>query len=356
MAEETNEPGGSDSGRPQGAVVAKPPLQGIPGLGRGDARRRGVAPLAVLGNYGTLIALVVLVIVFSIAAPSSFATVDNLRNVLTDMSLGAIIAGGLTFPLVAGDFDLSIGYVASLGGIVVVGLMERSGLSIPVAMLVVLAGGVVIGVVNGLVVTKLGVNAFIATLGMGTIVLGLNYAYSSGTPIQLTNGAAFVNLTLGRVAGIPLLVLYMLVVLGLLWVVLNRTVQGQHIKAVGANVEAARRAGVPIDRTRVAAFTIAGLCAALTGILLSSNLGSGQVTSGDVYLLSSFAAAFLGSAVLRDGQFHIVGTAIGGLTVAVGNNGLAIVSAPVFTQYLFTGGLLIVAVALSSFSRRASRS
>lgn len=310
--------------------------------------------IRAMGRYGTLVALALLLAAFTIAAPSQFSTVDNLRNVLTDMSIGAIVAAGLTFPLVAGDFDLSIGYLASFCGILVVGLMERSGLSIPLAILVVLVVGVAVGVMNGVVVTKLRVNAFIATLGIGTLLVGFNYAYSGGIPIQLSDGGPFVRLTLGDVAGVPNLVILMVVALALLWTALNLTVRGQHIKATGANPEAARRSGVPVDATRIAAFAIAGVCAALTGVLLASNLGSGEVAAGDAYLLSSFAACFLGSAVLHDGRFHLVGTAVGVFTVAVGNNGLAILGAPVFWQYVFSGGLLIVAVTLSSFSRRLS--
>jgi ribose transport system permease protein len=148
------------------------------------------------------------------------------------------------------------------------------------------------------------------------------------------------------------LVLIMAAVLTILWVILNRTVQGQHIKAIGVSAESARRAGIAVDRSRIVAFACASTCAAIGGALMASNLGSGQVTAGDGFMLSSFSAAFLGSAALKEGQFHILGTLIGVLTVAVGNNGLAMIGAPIFTQYLFAGSLLVVAVALSSIGRR----
>jgi ribose transport system permease protein len=308
--------------------------------------------IRILGNYGTIIALAIMIIVFSIAEPTTFLTFSNFRNVFTDMSLGAIVAAGVTLPLVAGDFDLSVGYVASFAGIVVVGLLSNNGWPIPLAVLTAMCTGLVIGILNGLVVSKLGVNAFIATLGTGTLVVGLNYAYSGGMPIALTRSKSFTDLSLGQTAGIPNLILIMVVVLVLLWVILNRTVQGQHIKAVGKSPETARRAGIAVDRTRVIAFAVAGTCAALTGVLLASNLGSGQVTAGDGYMLNAFAAAYLGSAALHQGEFHIVGTLIGVLTVAIGNNGLAILGAPIFTQYMFSGGLLVIAVALGSVSRR----
>lgn len=321
-------------------------------------RRRGQAvglATRFLSTYGTILALVVMVVVFTVLQPDTFSTFANGRNILNDMAIGAIVAGGLTLPLVGGDFDLSIGYVASFAGLLVIGLLSTSGWPIVLAVPAVMALGAAIGLINGVIVSKVGVNAFIATLGTGTIVVGLNYAYSGGVPLQLAHAEAFTDLALGSIAGIPHLVIAMAVVLGVLWLILNRTVQGQHIKAIGVNAESARRAGIAVDRSRIATFAISGLCAATGGILMASNLGSGQTAAGDGFMLTSFAAAFLGSAALREGQFHILGTFIGVLTVAVGNNGLAMIGAPIFAQYLFSGGLLVVAVALSGLGRRYGR-
>jgi ribose transport system permease protein len=311
--------------------------------------------LRLLGTYGTIIVLVVMLAAFSIAEPGTFATVGNFRNILNDMAIGTIVAGGLTVPLVAGDFDLSIGYVASFCGLLLVGLLSFNQLPIPLAMLIVIAIGAAIGVVNGVIVSKLGVNAFIATLGTGTVIVGLNYAYSGGVPLQLTHSRELTSVAIGRVWGVPHLILIMAAILIILWVILNRTVQGQHIKAIGVSAESARRAGVAVDRSRIVAFACASTCAAIGGALMASNLGSGQVTAGDGFMLTSFSAAFLGSAALKEGQFHILGTLIGVLTVAVGNNGLAMIGAPIFTQYLFAGSLLVVAVALGSIGRRYAR-
>jgi ribose transport system permease protein len=313
------------------------------------------ALLRLLGTYGTIVVLVVMLVVFSLVEPGTFATIGNFRNILNDMAIGTIVAGGLTVPLVAGDFDLSIGYVASFCGLLLVGLLSFNQLPIPLAILVVVAIGAVIGVINGVIVSKLGVNAFIATLGTGTLVVGLNYAYSGGIPLQLTHSREFTDVAIGRFWGVPHLVVIMATLLLMLWVFLNRTVQGQHIKAIGISAESARRAGVAVDRSRIVAFACASTCAAIGGVLMASNLGSGQVTAGDGFMLTSFSAAFLGSAALKEGQFHILGTLIGVLTVAVGNNGLAMIGAPIFTQYLFAGLLLVVAVAMSSIGRRYGR-
>ncbi|CDX56263.1 Inner-membrane translocator [Mesorhizobium plurifarium] len=338
------------SAPPEGALPVAKAGSLPPGM-----RDRRARLMRFIGTYGTIIVLAAMLVIFSILQPGTFATIGNFRNIINDMAIGTIVAAGLTVPLVAGDFDLSIGYVASFCGLLAVGLLSFSGLSIPLAILLVIGLGTLIGIVNGIVVSKIGVNAFIATLGTGTIVVGLNYAYSGGIPLQLTQSREFTKIAIGRIAGVPHLVVIMAVVLIVLWVILNRTVQGQHIKAIGVSPESARRAGVAVDRSRIVAFAIASTCAAIGGVLMASNLGSGQVTAGDGFMLTSFSAAFLGSAALREGQFHIIGTLIGVLTVAVGNNGLAMIGAPIFTQFLFAGTLLVIAVALGGIGRRFGR-
>jgi ribose transport system permease protein len=319
-------------------------------------RRRGLRlALTVAGKYGTIIGLVVMIVILSIAAPDTFLSTSNFVNVLTQNSIIAIVACGLTLPLVVGEFDLSVGYQASFAGVLCVGLMTNQGMPIPLAIVLGVAAGLAAGIVNGLLVTQLGVNALIATLGTGTVIVGLNYAYTNGVPITLVGNAGFLDLALGKFAGIPNPIIFMVVAVGLLWLLLNRTVLGQQMQAVGGNHEAARLSGVRVERVRIWAFVIAGITAAVGGVLLSSRVGSGQLTAGDGYQLNSFAAVFLGSAALRDGEFHILGTLIGVMTVGFGFNGLAILGAPTFFQYIFSGGLLIVAVALSTVARRYAR-
>jgi ribose transport system permease protein len=227
----------------------------------------------------------------------------------------------------------------------------------PIAILAVVLIGALIGLFNGVLVTQLRVNALIATLGTGSLLVGINYAYSSGIPQAVQSKyPEFLDISIGRLAGIPHPVFYMAAVLFLLWIFLGHTVTGQHVQAVGVNVEAARLSGIRVELTKTITFIIAGACAALTGILLASSIGSGQPQAGDTFTLSSFAAAFLGTAVLREGEFNVVGTFIGVVTVAVGFNGLALLGVPSFAQYLFQGLILIIAVALSTVARRLSQS
>jgi len=330
-------------------VIADPQSSAAPAGPRPGVTRA----LTIAGKYGTIIGLVAMIVLLSIAAPGTFFSTSNFVNVITQNSLIAIVACGMTLPLVVGEFDLSLGYTASFASVLCVGLMTNQGLPIPLAIVLSLAMGAMVGLVNGLLVTQLGVNALIATLGTGTVVVGINYAYTNGMPINLIGNKGFLDLALGKFMGvIPNPIILVVIVVFALWLLLNRTVLGQQMQAVGGNNEAARLSGVRVERVRIWAFVIAAFCAALAGVMLASRVGSGQLTAGDGYLLASFAAVFLGSAALRDGEFHIVGTVIGVLLVGFGYNGLAILGAPTFFQYIFAGGLLIAAVALSTVARR----
>jgi ribose transport system permease protein len=318
---------------------------------------RAKAALGFFARYATIIGLFAMIVAFSVLSPRAFPTVNNFTNVLNQASLAMIIAAGLTLAVVVGELDLSIGFAASLHGILVTGLIVSNRLPIPAAITIVLAVGALIGLINGLIVTKVRVNSVIATLGVGTILTGLAFAYSAGVPIVAGVPEDFLQLSLGRwLFGIPNNILIMAIVLGGLWLLVERTSLGQEIQAVGGNPAAARLAGIDVDRIKILGFVISGVCAALTGILLASRLGSGTASAADSYLLTAFAAVFLGSATLRDGEFHILGTLIGALIIAFGFNGLNIFGAPTFSQYVLQGAILIVAVGLSSLGRSISES
>jgi ribose transport system permease protein len=321
------------------------------------ARRRRLSPrtkagLGFFARYATIIGLLAMVAAFSLLSPRAFPTLLNFTNVVNQASLAIIIASGLTMAVIVGELDLSIGFAASLHGILVTGLIVGSGVPIALAILIVLAAGALVGLVNGLVVTKLKVNSVIATLGVGTVLTGLAFAYSAGVPIVAGVPEAFLDISLGRwLWGIPNNIVIMAVIVATLWVLVERTAIGQEIQAVGGNPVAARLAGISVDRIKILGFVISGTLAALTGILLASRLGSGTASAADAYLLTAFAAVFLGSATLRDGEFHILGTVIGALIIAFAFNGLNIFGAPTYSQYVLQGAILIVAVGLSSLGR-----
>lgn len=318
-----------------------------------DWKRLG---LIFLSRYGTIFGLLVMIAVFSIMAPGTFPSRANLLNILSAASLTAIIASGLTYTLVVGEFDLSVGYVASFIGLIVVGFMSYQGLPIWLSIAAALASGIGLGLVNGTLVTKVRINAVIATLGLGTMLTGIGFSYSA-FPIATGIPRAFTEISLGRVLfSVPNPVFFMVGILVILWIILNKTDIGQKMQAVGGNIEAARLSGIRVDRIKMFAFATSGFCAALTGTLLSSLLGSGTLGVGDGYLLDAFAAVFLGSATLREGEFHIVGTLVGVLILAVGFNGLAILGAPTHFQPIFKGGILILAVGMSTLARRYAAS
>lgn len=313
-------------------------------------RRRAI--LTLISRFGTIMGLLGMILFFSINAPGTFFSTANALNILSQASLTAIIAAGLTFTLVVGEFDLSIGYIASFVGLIVAGLMAKQGLPVPLAIILALLVGVGIGLINGGLVTKVRINAVIATIGVGTMLSGIGFSYSS-FPIAMGIPRSFTEIALGRpLFGVPNPVWVMLAVLLVLWAILNKTDIGQKMQAVGSNIEAARLSGIRVDRIKLFAFATAGFCAALTGILLTSLLGSGTLGAADGYLLDAFAAAFLGSATLRDGQFHIAGTLVGVLILAVGFNGLSIFGAPTNFQPIFKGAILILAVGLSTLARQ----
>lgn len=328
------------------ATLSPPPAAAAP------ATSRQTQAWTLVGRYGALMLLVLLVLVMSVLEPSTFATTSNLINVLNQSALASIIAIGLTFTLVAGEFDLSISNVASLTGVACCTLMADRGLPLPLAIVAAMAMGAVVGLTSGLVVTRLGVNALVATLGIGTVAVGINYSIAEGLPVSVPDPDSLLDLSLGRFLGIPYPIYMMALVAVLAWLLLNRTVLGQSMQAVGGNPVAAALSGVRVDRVRVIAFVLCGTLAGLTGILLASRTGSAAVTAGDSYLLSSFAAAFFGSAVLRDGQFHILGTIIGVVTVSVGFNAIALLGMETYWQYLFQGLVLIVGVGVGAVARK----
>lgn len=316
-------------------------------------RRSAVQSITLfVGKFGALIVLGLLIIAFTIISPQYFLSWGNIVQIFNQSALAAIIACGLTLVLATNQFDLSVGNTASLAGVSVAFLMIN-GIPIALAIFLALLIGVVIGLLNSLLVTRLGVNALVATLGVGSVAVGVNYFITGGAAQPFGSVVPeFSLISVGMWLGVPRNVYYMLFIVAILWVLLNRTDLGRNIQAVGGNAEAARLAGVGVKGATTAAFVVCSVCAAATGILLASVIGSGQPTGGDGFTLSAFAAAFLGTAVLREGQFHIIGTLVGVVTVSVGFNGLALAGVPSYVQFLFQGLLLIAAVSFSTVARK----
>jgi len=302
---------------------------------------------AWLARYGTLASLAALVIVFSLARSDVFPTVDNLLNIMNQVSILGTMAFGLTVCLVMGLFDLSIAAMATLGGYVATFLLVQhpDAISVPLAVLISLAIAAAIGVFNGLIVSYLGISAFIATLATGSIITGAMLGISNSKTIITGIPDEFLVIGQGSVFGVSNPILIMLAIGVILWLLLEHTQLGRHLYAIGGSAEASRLSGIAVKRYAPIALAICATCAALGGLMAASVLGAGRPQGvGDTYLLNAFAAVFIGASSLRPGKFHIIGTFIGVMLIGIINNGLSVMGVPTYWQYIVQGVLLIIAL------------
>ena len=300
-----------------------------------------------LARYGTLASLIALIVVFSFARADVFPTINNLLNIMNQISILGVMAFGLTVCLTMGLFDLSIAAMATLGGYVATFLLVQypDQISTPVAVTVSLGVSALIGVFNGVIVSYLGISAFIATLATGSIITGAMLGISDSKTIITGIPDDFMSIGQGAVFGVSNPILIMLGVGLALWLLLEHTQLGRHLYAIGGSAEASRLSGIAVKRYAPFALAICALCAGLGGLMAAAVLGAGRPQGvGDGYLLNAFAAVFIGASSLRPGKFHILGTAIGVLLIGVINNGLSIMGVPTFWQYIVQGVLLIAAL------------
>ncbi|WP_395673864.1 ABC transporter permease [Inquilinus sp.] len=312
------------------------------------------APLRLVERFGTPAALAAIVLGFGLARPDAFATAANLLNVTQQMAILAIVAAAATLVMVIGEFDLSVGFIASLAGVLVVKLLA-AGTGIAPAILLTLLACAAVGALNGLVVHGLRAPSFIATLALGTIASGLAYWLSGGASLFQGIPPGFTTLARAAAGPVPVLTLWMLAVLLAAGGTLALTVFGRRLIAIGSNREAARLSGVPIGRPVVAVFAIAAALSGLAGVLLAARLGSVQHTMGESLLLPAYAAVFLGMTAFRGGRPNVLGTAVGVAIIAVLANGLTILNVDPFFQKMVTGAIIIAAVMLRRFGMAAAR-
>jgi ribose transport system permease protein len=298
-------------------------------------------------RWGTVAAAVIIFIAFALGN-ERFVSIDNLSNVLVQISVLMVVSSGLTVAVASGEFDLSIGQAASLAGVLVAGMLVLSQLSVPVAIAVALAAGIVIGLVNGLLVTLLRIPSLIATLAMGPIALGVNYAYTGGDSIYAQMPDSFYAIAKGKVFGIvPMPIVIALITVFVFYVLLNRTRLGRSVIATGANIQAARLSGIKVNRARVTALVLSAAGAALGGVMLTARLGTGQSGAGDAYLMDSLTAVFLGMTAFKPGRATIQGTLVGVVIIGMLDNGLNLVGAPFYLQNIVRGVVMIAAVGLA---------
>lgn len=315
-------------------------------MGQVGARPR-VDITAWFARYGTIISLIILLIAFSIARDDVFPTVNNLLNIMNQIAILGTMAFGLTVCLVMGLFDLSIAAMATLGGYVATFVLVNNPdtVGVPVGVALSLVTAAIIGVINGLVVSYLGISAFIATLATGSIITGAMLGISESKTIITGIPDGFMVIGQGTILGIPNPVVIMLAMGVILWLLLEHTQLGRHLYAIGGNAEASRLSGIAVKRYAPIALAICAACAGLGGLMAASVLGAGRPQGvGDTYLLNAFAAVFIGASTLRPGKFHVLGTFIGVLLIGVIDNGLSIMGVPTYWQYIVQGVLLVLAL------------
>jgi len=315
-------------------------------------RPRSLNRALIAGSrFGGPALLVALVIVYSIMLPHTFLTVVNIRALLSQQAVPGILAAALLLPLVAGEFDFSGGSVIGLAAVVLVQLTGQLGLNWPTACIVILAAAAVFGAINGILISRFGYNSFVATLASGGVLGGVALVRSQGETLYQGIPAQFLDLGRGMVLGVPYAVIYLAVVFVVVAYVLRQTAFGRYHEALGKGRAAAQLAGVSYRRHILIAFVASAVIAAIAGLLLVANLGSAPPNVGDSYILSAFAAAFLGSTMFRPGSFNASGAIIAILLIAVGVNGMTLAGVSSFIQQIFTGGLLLVAVGVSRLER-----
>jgi ribose transport system permease protein len=298
-------------------------------------------------RYGTLVSLVALLIFFSLARSDVFPTIDNALNIMNQISILGTMAFGLTVCLVMGLFDLSIAAMATLGGYVATFLLVQypDAISVPIAVMISLVIAAAIGVLNGFIVSYLGISAFIATLATGSIITGAMLGISDSKTIITGIPDDFMAIGQGAIFGVSNPILIMLAVGLVLWLLLEHTQVGRHLYAIGGSAEASRLSGIAVKRYAPFALSICAACAGLGGLMAAAVLGAGRPQGvGDGYLLNAFAAVFIGASSLRPGKFHVLGTFIGVLLIGIINNGLSVMGVATFWQYIVQGVLLVTAL------------
>lgn len=312
-----------------------------------DRRSRSIDWAVFFSRYGTVFAAVLIFVVFS-ALSSRFLSVDNITNVLVQISSLTVVASGLTVAVVSGEFDLSVGEAAGLSAILVAGLLVWSHAPVYVAIPLAVLSCIVIGLANGLLITWLRIPSLIATLGMGPIALGFNYSYSKGDSIYAQMPDAFYYLSSGRLLGfLPIPVVIAAAVVVLMYVLINHTRYGRATVATGTNIVAARLSGINVNRVRQIAMIISGTGAGVAGVMLTARLGTGQPGAGEPYLLDSLTAVFIGMTTFRPGRASVEGTVVGVVIIGMLDNGLNLLGAPFFLQDIVRGAVMIAAVALA---------
>jgi ribose transport system permease protein len=305
--------------------------------------------LARLRDYGIPITVLIVFVYLSFASPT-FLTTRNLLNVLDQSSIVGMVAVGGTLVLIAGGLDLSVGAIFAISGVFAAQMVDVTG--VPIAILLGILVGGVLGLINGTISTVGRVNAIITTLATGIMIRGFALVLTGGSLVRTTD-PSFSALGRGEIFGVKYVVLVFLLVVAVGWFLLSRTAFGRYIYAVGGNSDAAHLSGVRVHRIRTAAFIISGLTASIAGVLVASRVATGQADAGLGLEISAIAAIVIGGTSINGGEGAVWRTVFGVLLVTLVGNGFNLLNLNPIWQQVFMGAVILAAVAIDSWSKKS---
>lgn len=302
-----------------------------------------------LRDYGVLLGFLALCIAISIATPS-FLGKQNILNLLRQSSIIGIISAGMTFVIISGNFDISVGAVAALAGAITM-KFATGGTNLFVSILLGIAICSVIGLINGIVVAKINVPSLIATMAMVTIVRGLLLMLTGGYPIT-ENIPILDYIGNGYLFNIPIPVVIFFIVVLVSFIVLNKTKFGRYVYSVGGNQEASKLNGINVDSHKIKVFIINAILAGIAGIVLTGRLGTATAIAGEGYDMDAIASVVIGGTSVAGGSGSVLKTVIGVLLMSVINNSFNLLGIDVYFQYIFKGLIILAAVGFDSYSKK----
>lgn len=304
---------------------------------------------ANISKYKSLIGLVLLCIVITIVTPN-FLSVSNITNVFTQVSVNAIIAIGMTFVILTGGIDLSVGSTLAISGAVGASIVKSTG-NVFLAIIVAAVIGIAVGLINGLLVSKGKLQAFIVTLATMTIFRGATLVFTDGTPISKLP-EAFVKIGNGKLGFMPIPVIITIIIAIIAVYALSQTRFGRYLYALGGNEDASRLSGINTDKIKTLVYVVSGFASAIAGVIITSRIGSASPNAGTGFELDAIAAVVIGGTSLAGGEGTITGTLIGTLIIGVLNNGLKLMNVSPFYQSIVKGLVILIAVLLDKKSRK----
>ncbi|MBV0895523.1 ABC transporter permease [Microbacterium sp. NC79] len=304
-------------------------------------------------NIGAVYVWLLLILIFSLWIPYTFLRSSTPLGILNQSTVTAMIAMAVIMPLAVGVFDLSIGAVMGFSLVTAGWLLGNTDLPIPFVIVLTLCGGALMGLLNAFVILKLRIDSFIATLATGAIISAITVGVANNKILTVGIAGEFSKISTGSLLGIPLPVYYMLIIMIVLGFVLERTATGRRMYAAGFGPEAARLAGINVDRLKLGAILVSAILASFAGIILLGRIQAADPMAGNAYMMPAFSAAFLGATQFRGGRFNSWGTVVAVLMLQTGSYGLLLTGVGQWAPQVFQGVVLIVAVGITVIQRKA---